>query len=312
MAWQSSVVNSAADLVASIVDFAVAQGWALSGSVLSKGGAYIELTAPSVSEVRIRAARGGVFSGIDLCPRYPRIFITSWPSSAEVQLFAFDDPDTVWCVLRTNSTDYMHLGFGSIAKYGDWAGGQWFHAQHTGSNTDRQVCATVGGGAQPYFNTSARNCALFWSQRDRDLWSGGSTVNKCSFLHCEVRGEVWPATGPSNDASDLNVIHCPTITTPIHSNNPNVFNGQTVLSPFLLFLQNTDGHYMSVGHLGHLRFVKLTNYNPGDIVSIAGDRWRVFPWDRKDPTNPDGKAPSSGDSSASTGLLGIAISYDGP
>lgn len=313
MAWQAGIVNSAADLVAAIQAFAVAQGWTLTGSVLSKGAAHVEITAPSASEVRIRGARNGVFSGGDVCSRHSRVAFTAWPSSIELQMFAHVSPDTVWITLRINATDYMHLGFGSMAKYGDWVGGQWFHAQHHMSNRDGNCCSTIDG----YLSTTwageeARECGLFWSQRDGRDWDFGGYPCKTSYLHCELRGYVWEATGSAADKTALNVVHCPTILSPIHRSNPNGFNGQTVLTPFQLFLQNTDGHYMSIGHLGHLRFVKLTNYNPGDIIEIASDRWRVFPWLRKDLSLPNGRAPTYSDGTFSTGVMGVAVRYDGP
>lgn len=308
MAWQAGMVSSAADLVAAIRAFAVDHGWTLVGNVLSKGDAYVAITAPSASELRIRGARGGVFSGVDQCPRYSRIYLTSWPSSAEIQLFAFDGPDTVWCVMRTSATDYMHLGFGMIQKYGTWGGGQWFHAQHTPSSADGSVCSLIDGSQQPNYSDAAKECGLFWSPQQRNGWDGAYTENAASSLHCELRGYVWePPTGPTGIG-----VHCPTILSPIHKTNPNVFNGQTVLTPFQLFLQNTDGHFMSVGHVGHLRFVRLTNYNPGDVVTIASDRWRVFPWFRKDTAFPLGKQAGYSDGSFSTGVLGVAVRYDGP
>ena len=91
-----------------------------------------------------------------------------------------------------------------------------------------------------------------------------------------------------------------------------MFNGQTVLTPFQLFLQNTDGHYMSIGHVGHLRFLRLTHYNPGDVIELGSDRWKLFPWHIKNAAYPDGKQVAYSDGNYSTGLLGVAVRYDGP
>jgi hypothetical protein len=311
MAYQTGVITSAADLVTVVRDFAVANGWSASGDILNKGASHVRLTAPSLSEVRIEGARGGNFSAPDQCPRHARIYNTNWPASAVYHLVAFDNPDTLWCTINFAVNRHQHLGFGTMEKYGVWEGGDWFHGHHTTSNIDANCFAVVDGKGRPYYSASPNNCALFWSQQDYSPW-GTASNNKCSFLHCELRGEVWPATGATNDASDLNIIHCPSILSPIQKYNPNAFNGQTVLTPFQLFLQNTDGHYMSIGHLGHLRFVRLTNYNPGDVIELGADRWKLFPWHIKDANYPDGKAPAYSDGSFSSGLLGIAVRYDGP
>lgn len=142
----------------------------------------------------------------------------------------------------------------------------------------------------------------------RDSWNGYYQENAASNLHCELRGYVWePPTGTATIG-----VHCPTILSPIQKYNPNVFNGQTVLTPFQLFLQNTDGHYMSIGHVGHLRFVRMTNYNPGDVIELGADRWKLFPWHVKNAAYPDGKQAAYSDGNYSTGLLGVAVLYDGP
>ncbi|MHB1369267.1 MAG: hypothetical protein ACYCW7_03545, partial [Pseudomonadaceae bacterium] len=100
MAYQTGVITSAADLVVVITDFAVANGWVSNGNVLSKGGTYIRLTAPSTFEVRIDGARNGNFVAPDLCVRHSRIYNTAWPSSATYYLAAFENPDTVWCTIN--------------------------------------------------------------------------------------------------------------------------------------------------------------------------------------------------------------------
>lgn len=308
MAYQTGVITSAADLVLAVSGFAVANGWTLNGSVLNKGGTFVRLTAPNASEIRIEGARNGNFAAPDLCPRHSRIYNTAWPASAVYYLVAFESPDTVWCTLTFAVTTHQHLGFGTLEKYGDWVGGGWFHAQHTPGSADANVCSLIDGQQQPYYSGSPKECALFWSPSMRDSWNGYYLENAVSSLHCELRGYVWePPTG-----STAIGVHCPTLLTPIHKVNPNVFNGQTVLTPFQLFLQNTDGHYMSIGHVGHLRFVRLSHYNPGDVIELGPDRWKLFPWHVKNAAYPDGKQVSYTDGNYSTGLLGVAVRYDGP
>lgn len=316
MAYESGNALSAANLVVAIQIFAQANGWTLTGDVLSKDGCYVQITAPSSTEVHIRGARNGNFAGVDLCPRLSRICLDPWPANATFHLAAFAAPDTIWCTVNWNTTDFAHLGFGTIQKYGTWAGGQWFHAQHnlgigsTGPGTRNTECFVyIDGSGTAYQHSVPNNCGLFWSQQDKDTFAGRDIQQKVSHLHCELRGEVWAAAS-NNDRTDLNTIHCPTVISPIQKRNPNAFNGQTILTPFQLFLQNTDGHYMPIGHVGHLRFVKMTNYNAGDVITLGPDRWKLYPWSRLDPTKPDGDIPGA-DQAYSAGMLGVAVRYDG-
>lgn len=310
MAYFTGSVNSSAQLATLLKNTAAANGWSLTGDVVSKNGAHIRITAPDTSEVRIEGARNGNFVAPDICPRYSRIRLTNWPSSATYHLIVFENPDTVWCTINFDTITYMHIGFGVLQKYAAWDGGMWYHAQHTTGVSDLQGYSYVDGDIRSYYANSGNECALFWNQRDYHIW-GGANNNKVSMLHCELRGEVWPGfeqgTGVNND---FNMIHCPSIIRPTHKCNPNTFNGQTVLSPFMLSLQNTDGHYMPVGHVGHLRWVKLTNYNPGDIIQLGTEKWLLFPWKQFDITRPDGTNDTR--YSLSTGVNGIALAYDGP
>lgn len=312
MSYQTGTVASSADLASAIRTFAIANGWATGGlnEVVSKGECHVRITSPNSSEVKIESARNGTFSSPDICPRFSRINLTAWPGSATYHLFAFTNPDTIWCTLNFAVTDYMHLGFGMLQKYGSWVGGQWFHASHTqlSSSKDGGLMSMIDGGGRGFGTASpATETGLFWSPEMSESNGGQYIENAASHLHCELRGRIWE---PPQSTTGIQ-IHVPTVLGPIHKYNPNSFNGQTLLTPFQLFLQNTDGHYMAIGHVGHLRFVKLTNYNPGDVIEIGPDRWKLFPWHRKDIVNPDGKRPAAADMAWSTGVLGVAVRYDG-
>lgn len=312
MAYQTGTVSSASDLASTIRTFALANGWASGGlsEVVTKGGCHVRISSPSESEVKIEGARNGSFTAPDICPRYSRINLTAWPSMATYHLVAFNNPDTIWCTIVFAVTDHMHLGFGSLQKYGTWSGGMWFHASHTqlSGSKDGGLMSLIDGGAAPFgTGTSATEAGLFWSPRMDESLGGGYVENAASSLLCELRGRIWE---PPLSTTGVQM-HGPTVFGPTHKYNPNAFNDQTVLTPFQLYLQNTDGHYMAIGHVGHVRFVKLTNYNPGDVIEIGPDRWKLFPWHRKDVNNPDGKSPSGANFNWSTGVLGVAVRYDG-
>lgn len=310
MAYFTGSVNSSAQLATLLKNTVAANGWTLAGGVVSKNGAHIRITAPDTSEVRIEGARNGIFAAPDICPRYSRIRLTNWPSQLTYHLIVFENPDTVWCTINFDTVTYMHIGFGVLQKYSAWDGGMWFHAQHTSNNMDLNSYSYVDGDVRPYYSSEGNDCALFWNQRDHHLW-GGPSDNKASKVHCELRGEVWPGFEQgTNVDNNFNMIHCPYIIRPTHKCNPNAFNGQTVLSPFMLTLQNTDGHYMPIGHVGHLRWVKLTNYNPGDIIQLGTEKWLLFPWKQIDLTVPNGTNDTR--YSRSTGVNGVALAYDGP
>lgn len=313
MAYQTGTVATPEGLISALASFAQANGWAYSGSMLSKGGCYVSVNLSGTTAISIAGSRNGTFVAPDLCPRTSYLRLDPWPTTLVYHFIAFQNPDTIWVTVNWDVTSFAHMGLGTIQKYGDWAGGMWFHGQHAAGSNDKntEVYMVKGGPNAPYFLSSAKCCGLFWSQRDYSVW-GDPSASKVSFVHCELRGEVWPATnGNGNDETDLNIIHCPTVLAPSHYYTPNVYNGQTIITPFELYLQNTDGHYMSIGHVGHLRFVDMLNYNPGDILQIGSDRWKLFPWAKIDPRYPDGRNVDSNNGAFGTGYLGVAVRYDG-
>lgn len=317
MAYQTGTISSAADLVSAIQAFAQSNGWALNSGVLSKGSVYTHIAATDANNVEIRGRRNGLASSPDICPRKSRISFQTdgWPASVEYHMFANTNPDTIWVTLVVNVIEHYHLGFGMLEKYGQWGGGQWFHGQHTTGNDGTNCASRIEDGVQAYYGTynRPRECALFWNQKDGETWDSADSVSgKCSFLECDLRGYVWEADDGTLKDSTLNRVYLPTIIDPIHRRNPNSFNNQTVLTPFTLFLLNADGHYMNLGHVGHVRWLRLENYNPGDVLEIGSDRWKVFPWMIKDTGSPDGDAQGYGDNTFSTGILGCAVRYDGP
>lgn len=310
MAFQSVVVNSAVDLKTAIETFAQSNGWTLSGGVLSKNGCYTMLTVPSTSELRIQNAKNGDFTGVNIAIRYSRIYNTVWPSSATVYMVAFSNPDIVWITMNFDVVKFMHLGFGNIVKYGTWNGGQWFHAQHSSRVADGNVCSLIDGYQNPYFPSSAGECALFWNTISRDSFNGYNVENNASSIECDIRGYIWEPKAGTN--GDTDTVWCPRMISPIHMKNPNVFNSQTLLTPFQLWLKASDGYMQCLGHIDHVRFVKLTNYNPGDRITLGSEQWTLYPWYIHDVSNPDGRQPNYHDGTSSTGVLGVAVKYDGP
>lgn len=317
MAYQSVVVNSSSDLVAAIKNFAATNGWSISGDVLSKGDTYVKLQATSSTVVSLIGAKNNVFAGEE--QSYQSVVrFTVWPSSMICHLIGFSNPDTLFCTMNYDVVNYLHIGFGKVVKYGDWVGGSWIHSSHGYLGLDNALYSLVDGGGNVFYDSigSPVEALPFWSHQITDRWSGTAANCAGSKIHCEINGYIWMPPflnggAPSNDL-DTKMVYGPTIFTPIHRSNPNAFNGQTILTPFQLFIKGTDGFFMPIGHLEHIRFVRLTNYNPGDVITIGSTQWKVFPAFAKDTNLPNGRMNSYSDGTISTGLQGIAVKYDGP
>lgn len=309
MAYLSVDVNSATDLKAAIESFAQTNGWTLSSGVLSKNGCYVSISVAAVNDLRIVGAKNGNFSGFDQSYT-KRIHISTWPSRATVHLFGFSNPDTIWMTMNYDVVKFHHMGFGNLIKYGNWGGGQWNHGQHTmyAESIDTKCFATLGLSGRTGYRAGA--CTGFFADCvDSDGWDSGYIENTPTHLECDIRGRIWEPPYADNGNDKFWTFR---FLTPIHYKNPNVFNSQTLLSPFQIWLRASDGFLQCLGHVDHIRWVKLTNYNPGDVITLGSDQWKLFPWCVHDVNWPDGHSVSYSEQWSSTGVLGCAVKYDGP
>lgn len=308
MAFKSVVVNSAVDLKAAIETFAQANGWTLASDILSKNGCYVKLTVASVNEIRIQGAKNGDFTGVNLPPHYNRIYISTWPSNATVNMAAFNNPDIIWMTMNYDVVKFHHIGFGNMVKYGNWNGGQWFFATHTTYSYDTRCATSIHGMAGIGYGYGGE-AALFWDADCSNDWDLNYVHGNSTFVECDLRGRIWEP--PASNDANLNY-YTARVMSPIHYKNPNVFNSQTLLSPFQVWLKSADGYLQCLGHVDHVRWVKLTNYNPGDLITLGSEKWKLYPWCVHDVSYPDGKGSSYSSPSPSTGVLGVAVKYDGP
>jgi len=59
--------------------------------------------------------------------------------------------------------------------------------------------------------------------------------------------------------------------------------------------------------LQNARTLRVDNYDPGQIITLGDDQWRIYPFYRKNADQRDGTTSSGGDHS---GTMGWAIRYD--
>jgi len=86
----------------------------------------------------------------------------------------------------------------------------------------------------------------------------------------------------------------------------NHFTGEAQLVPIHLQFGMSSSLEAYIGYLDHLRLIRITYYNIGDVITIGSDSWMVFPWGLKNTDTPNGP-PTQG--FHTTGTLGFAVRY---
>jgi hypothetical protein len=302
MAYETGSVASPTALQTIIENFCTTNGWTLNagaGSWLSKGQSHVHFSGANTTTLTISGANSADGT-TELCPFTRSIYIpsVSWPVT--YHLFYDTAPDQVSCVLNYESTKIQVIMFGDLVKVHNsaYVGGNWFFASRGGIITDNvklsacsdiaiQSQTTIGGAVSIPFS-------LLLTE------SGGSHEDNNGGLHCKIDGNIWYQ---DNDYYNYKVsLTDYTISALFRS--PNSWNNQAQLIPIHLQYTMASALYSYIGYVEHLRFIRVDNYEIGDIITLGSDKWKVFPWYIKNVVSRNGNSVS-----ADSGTLGFACRY---
>jgi len=301
MAYITGSANDLAALRSALFNACIVNGWTLSGEVIRKGNVYLRVQIAG----NYLTFMGG--TGIDgsnnltgTAPSAARIGRPStsspdlvWPLSYEI--FVLTNPDEVYLICNYNVELYQWAAFGQSTMPGLSGTGMWCGASLGSSALGgaSPISITPTGGSSS--SSSTLICpALFWSTGI----NGNSDVN--SFIQHGLDGNAWSnstyiTTGFRAAATLLNEL-------------PNNWNSESVLVPIQVFVPRTSGNKMSMlADLAHARYLRIDNHAPGEIITLGSDRWKAYPWYKKDSANRNG-----GSSLTHSGTMGWAVRYDGP
>ena len=299
MPYQTGTTTSASDLKSIIQTFAAANGWVGQGAPVvsyGQGLGYFSLTAVSSDRLRMTGGNGVDASGnLTGTPGYGGdIWLpsTAWP--ATYHLFAHTNPVGLWCVVNYQIEYFQWLAAGDITKYGAWSGGNWAGGWAAQNSTS----------ISPSMNALKAGDAYYKPAVAAPFYQGGyngsdGPDSHGAYLHCELDGAIWPGNGTGS--YPLFSVYAD----PLHQRMPSLWNSQSTLTPYWLWLPRANGYGSILGHIEHLRSVRVDNYTPGDIITLGAQKWKVFPWWSKDTATPAG-------GTGTAGTWGFALAYDGP
>ncbi len=288
---------SLADLLTAFQAACTANGYTLTGNVLSKGTLFAQV-AISGSQLAVNAGSGqsaGVLSGAsDVAPC--RMGFTTSGTTLGVNGFTFPMtysvhigvlPDEVYLVVNLNNTQYQYLAFGQSSVTGLTGTGNWFAASMPAlvSNASGIDVRPIGGYME---NSYYIDAGLFQGLQDYPASQNGAVDH-------QLDSATWLVRGAWQDAWTL------------IDNSPSAWNGESILIPVTVYASRPSGFYSAVAELAHARFVRLDSLSDGQIITLGSDRWKVYPWWRRSPYH----TGNYGVSDTGTGTLGHAIRYDG-
>jgi len=302
MAYDTSSVADWAALLTFIRNTCTANGWTLSGNVLHKGNCYVEIVADGTVGLRIRGGTGKDGSNIltGAGPAYAYLgeiaaVPVAFPATAEVHVNA--SPDEVYVVINYSTNFYQMMAWGLSDVPGLTGTGVWYYATRCSVTGSREFSSnvtslTINGASgvapdgTPMFNVAQANA--------------GATDN--AFIHGDVDARGWHGDTAGGFAASNPYI------APLLACLPSDWNLEAVLLPFPVYVPRTAGNkFTLVADFKHIRHTRIDYLEPGDIITLGADKWKVYPWFRKDASVPDGGAMLS-----HSGTLAYAVRYTGP
>jgi hypothetical protein len=224
-----------------------------------------------------------------------------YPLTCEIHVNT--SPDEVYVVLNYSISYYSMMAWGISDVPGLTGTGNWYHATRCAQQGSREYHSSPGGIQTGInFGVHADGFPLFmcYSGSNGSSLVGGSTN---SFIHGDVDGLGWNANSGDGSFPNTNLY-----IEPLLSYQPNFWNNETVLLPFPIHMQRSAGNKNTlVGDLKHIRQVRIDYREPGEIVTLGSDKWKLYPWFRKEITVRDGGAGTT-----HSGTMGCAVRYTGP
>lgn len=297
MPFVTGTANSFADLLAAVQAACTANGYTLTGNVLSKGTLFAEITsiAQTYPVLAVRCGTGqsgGVLSGASDMASAALGFVTTgglgsnafaFPMTYDVHIGTV--PDEVYLLVNYGVNLYQYIAFGQSSVLGLTGSGNWYAGScGTGNWITQNIHIYTTGGGNVADNRGVINPGLF---------QGSDPASQNAAVDHKLDTATWGVEGAWRDAWSL------------LPNSPSSWNGEAILQPVTVYAPRPSGFVSAVAELAHARFVSIDNLTDQQIITLGSDRWKIYPWWKR---GVRGMPPAGIDSAT----LGHAIRYDGP
>lgn len=225
-----------------------------------------------------------------------RKFVMIGPMATSLYAYhLFSSGDFVHVVIEETSGRFRHLSFGFINQYGSFPGGQYLTAG----------CPIESSTATALDFTTSNNQIPFGSN---GIGTSGSVLATNGYPGTYVRANIdsltvgwrilstgWPVSGRDsygcssygNDAnsrggSTQNSYYSLTHDLAYHC-APQSYNGLAPMLPCYVGVNRMPyvGTWTLLGEFPDVRFLNISNFNPGDELTLGTDVWKIFPlWNK--------------------------------
>lgn len=324
MAYESGTTSSWSDLRSKLSTFLAANGWSVASNLFYKDGCYVEIVVDALGgQGSLRITGGDGKTGGNELTGTPQghlqyAWLTKPAKNIPVEfpcnyyLHLKSTPnDEVILVLNYSSDAYINLGFGKSPAEGNTASGNWFHASCCLRATDDYYSGLLQTYTTPAGHNYAENPYLMPFFCNSTHRYGFSTSIITSDFRANIGEDDFWCSEFAVDSSGSSII--PTFTpsacldvSPMLSVQPNTSTGESMLLPCNIWTRvggEEETNIYRVGYIDIVKFLRIDNLSPGQIITVGSDDYSVYPACRKNVNARDGGFSHDG----YTGTLGFAV-----
>lgn len=316
MAYYSGVANNLADLLTALTTNLTANGWSNPATnIYSKGGVFVKIESVS-SRIELRGGTGNSGTTLTGGPTSNDIYDGTVSFAPVTSVFTYPlnyhlhintSPDEVY-FFANDGDRWTWMCFGKSQVPGLLGSGNWYGA----TCSWKSDYSSAYSSPQAVEDPSISENPMFFG----DFTASGTTDNQPQpynvSLDHGLDGNGWSKAGHDTTAgtdSDASWASTPAsllTIVPVYNlmqAQPNLWNGEAILIRIQSFVCRGSGKFSLVNNLEHCRYIRNTNYNDGDTITLGSDVWHVYPMVRKNSATPDpGDSPS-----LHSGTWGIAV-----
>lgn len=294
MAFYTGQAVSFSELLSALKTAVELNGWLTSGNIIYKNDCFVKVTA-FADELRIKGGTGASaneLTGDASANAFCRIRACGTAITFPVNYDIHVHSNSVFLIINFNIDFYQHLAFGIANKATLIGTGNWYSGSVGNYNSPTVSIFEYSGGEQNYGTASA------------PFWNTGTFLYgrfRTAYIHLPIDNVDWCGDADSSAPVFTNTL------SPLYARQPSIWNSEAILLPALISVERASNKVSIIAEINDCRLLRITNYEPGQIVQIGHDKWKIYPFYRKNI-----QQPSGGISIQHSGTLGWAIRYDGP
>lgn len=276
MAYETGNTTGNSDLLSKLSTFAQANGWSYGacsggGMVLSKNGVFTSITSDA-GAVYMMGCTG--YSSGSTWNNQPgnsgRTAVTNYMGGSHKAYHFFAGNTYIYVVVEVTTNIFRHFNFGELTKFGTYSGGAFVNGTRWSTQASRPI----------YTHTEYANDP--WGFYQVVPFDGACYTNHSSnHVRADIDGnsnKFWTLYRAESGGEANSVVRSNTgLMDSLFDRSLNSFNQRTILLPIYVSVSRPAGLYSLIGMAPDIRYLNMSNYNPGQTLTIGSDEWVIFP-----------------------------------